>query len=44
LTAWVDNKRAEKRCFHAVGDGRFIADGEIINCRRMMQSKLPKGV
>jgi len=44
LAAWVDNKRAEKRCFHAVGDGHFIADGEIINHRRLMLPKLPKGV
>jgi len=44
LAAWVDSKRTEKRCFHAVGDGRFIADGELINHRRIMLSKLPKGV
>jgi flavin reductase (DIM6/NTAB) family NADH-FMN oxidoreductase RutF len=44
LAAWVDNKRAEKRRFHAVGDGKFIADGEIINHRRIMLSKLPEGV
>jgi flavin reductase (DIM6/NTAB) family NADH-FMN oxidoreductase RutF len=44
LAAWVDNSRAEKRCFHAVGDGRFIADGKIINHRRIMLSKLPEGV
>jgi len=44
LAAWVDNKRTEKRCFHAVGDGHFIADGEVINHRRIMLSKLPKGV
>ncbi|MDR2717940.1 MAG: flavin reductase family protein [Treponema sp.] len=44
LAAWIDNKRAEKRCFHAVGDGHFIADGEMINHRRIMLPKLPKGV
>jgi flavin reductase (DIM6/NTAB) family NADH-FMN oxidoreductase RutF len=44
VAAWVDGKRAEKRCFHAVGDGRFITDGKIINHRRIMLSKLPKGV
>ncbi|GBU29357.1 flavin reductase [Treponema sp. R8-4-B8] len=44
MAAWIDNKRDEKRCFHAVGDGRFITDGEIINHRRIMLSKLPKGV
>jgi flavin reductase (DIM6/NTAB) family NADH-FMN oxidoreductase RutF len=44
IAAWVDDKRAEKRCFHAIGDGKFIADGEIINHRRIMLSKLPEGV
>ena len=44
LAAWVDNKREEKRCFHAVGDGRFITDGEVINHRRIMASKIPDGV
>jgi flavin reductase (DIM6/NTAB) family NADH-FMN oxidoreductase RutF len=44
LAAWVDDKRTEKRFFHAVGDGHFIADGKIINHRRIMLSKLPKGV
>jgi flavin reductase (DIM6/NTAB) family NADH-FMN oxidoreductase RutF len=44
LAAWVDNSRAEKHCFHAVGDGHFIADGEKINHRRIMLSKLPEGV
>ena len=44
LTAWIDDKRTEKRCFHAVGDGRFIVDGERINHRRIMHLKLPEGV
>src|SRR5215470_12757487 len=44
LAAWIDSKRAEKRCFHAIGDGRFITDGEIINHRRIMVAKLPDGV
>jgi flavin reductase (DIM6/NTAB) family NADH-FMN oxidoreductase RutF len=44
VAAWVDDKRVEKRCFHAIGDGRFTADGEIINHRRIMLAKLPEGV
>ena len=44
LAAWTDDSRAEKRCFHAIGDGRFTADGRIINHRSLMSSKLPKGV
>ena len=44
LTAWVDNTRTEKRFFHAVGDGRFITDGKLINHRRIMLPKIPEGV
>ena len=44
LAAWVDSARAEKRCFHAIGDGRFRVDGELINHRRIMLAKLPSGV
>jgi flavin reductase (DIM6/NTAB) family NADH-FMN oxidoreductase RutF len=44
LEAWIDDERAENRLFHAIGDGRFIADGEKINHRRIMLSKLPEGV
>ena len=44
LAAWVDDKRTEKRFFHGVGDGKFIVDGELINYRRIMRSKLPDGV
>jgi flavin reductase (DIM6/NTAB) family NADH-FMN oxidoreductase RutF len=44
LAAWVDDKRDEKRCFHGIGDGKFIVDGEIINYRKIMLPKLPKGV
>jgi hypothetical protein len=40
----MDDRRAEKRLFHAIGNGRFIADGEKINHRRIMLSKLPEGV
>jgi flavin reductase (DIM6/NTAB) family NADH-FMN oxidoreductase RutF len=42
--AWVDEKRKERRFFHAVGDGRFIVDGEKINHRKTMREKLPDGV
>jgi flavin reductase (DIM6/NTAB) family NADH-FMN oxidoreductase RutF len=42
--AWIDEKREEKRLFHARGDGRFIADGETFSHRRLMREKLPEGV
>jgi flavin reductase (DIM6/NTAB) family NADH-FMN oxidoreductase RutF len=42
--AWVDEKRKEKRLFHAIGDGRFIVDGEKISHRKIMRGKLPEGV
>jgi flavin reductase (DIM6/NTAB) family NADH-FMN oxidoreductase RutF len=44
LAAWVDEKRKEKRLFHAVGDGRFIVDGEKFSHRRIMAAKVPEGV
>jgi flavin reductase (DIM6/NTAB) family NADH-FMN oxidoreductase RutF len=42
--AWIDERRKEKRLFHAVGDGRFIVDGEKISHRKIMRGKLPEGV
>jgi flavin reductase (DIM6/NTAB) family NADH-FMN oxidoreductase RutF len=42
--AWIDEKRKEKRLFHATGDGRFIADGEKFSHRKIMAAKLPEGV
>lgn len=36
-----DEARAEKRTFHAVGDGTFITDGERLDRREAMRSKLP---
>ena len=44
LAALHNPKQAEKRMFHAVGDGKFIADGEKVNYRSLMLSKLPEGV
>jgi len=44
LAAWINPKQTEKRLFHAVGDGKFIVDGEQVNYRRLMLSKLPEGV
>jgi flavin reductase (DIM6/NTAB) family NADH-FMN oxidoreductase RutF len=44
LAAWFDDSRKEKRTFHAVGDGTFIADGRKFDRREMMLSKLPEGV
>lgn len=44
VKAWVDEKEENPRFFHAVGDGRFIVDGETINHRDIMISKIPPGV
>ena len=44
LAAWIDEKRKEKRFIHAIGDGRFVADGELVSHRRIMASKIPGGV
>ncbi len=44
VAAYRDASRKEKRTIHAVGDGTFIVDGERIDRRKMMRSKLPPGV
>ena len=44
VEAWIDEKQKAPRFFHAVGDGRFIVDGEKVNHRRIMMDKLPEGV
>ena len=44
VEAWIDEKCKKPRFFHAVGDGRFIVDGEKINHRKIMIDKLPAGV
>ena len=41
VRAWENPDRAERRTFHAVGDGTFVADGERFDRRREMASKLP---
>jgi flavin reductase (DIM6/NTAB) family NADH-FMN oxidoreductase RutF len=44
VAAWIDERRGEKRLFHALGDGRFTVDGEQFSHRRIMKAKLPEGV
>ncbi|MBD1549018.1 flavin reductase family protein [Roseibium aggregatum] len=44
VAAYIDTAREEKRMIHAVGDGTFIVDGDTIDRREMMRSKLPSGV
>ncbi len=44
VAAYFDNARVEKRTLHAVGDGTFVVDGQTLDRREMMRSKLPDGV
>lgn len=44
VRAWMDGARRERRTFHANGDGTFVADGETLNLRSLMEDKLPPGV
>ena len=44
VAAYIDTGRTEKRTVHAVGDGTFIVDGDKIDRKKMMASKLPPGV
>ena len=44
VRAWGNAGRAERRTFHAKGDGTFAVDGETLNLRRLMEDKLPDDV
>ena len=44
IRAWIDNGRAERRTFHANGDGTFVVDGATLYLRELMADKLPAGV
>ena len=44
VAAYFDTSRKEKRTVHAVGDGTFIVDGRKLNRKKLMASKLPKGL
>ena len=44
IDAYFDDAREEKRTIHAIGDGTFIVDGDKLDRREMMRSKLPDGV
>ena len=44
VAAYFDTAREEKRTLHAVGDGTFVVDGDTLDRREMMRSKLPDGV
>lgn len=41
VRAWTNPRRREKRTFHAIGDGTFVADGEKFDLRKEMAPKLP---
>jgi flavin reductase (DIM6/NTAB) family NADH-FMN oxidoreductase RutF len=44
VEAWVNGKQKAPCFFHAIGDGRFIADGKKISHRKIMFDKIPAGV
>ncbi|MBS1183475.1 MAG: flavin reductase [Proteobacteria bacterium] len=44
IAACIDRDRQERRMLHAVGDGTFLVDGETIDRRAAMRSKLPPGL
>ena len=43
VEAWANDNQKAPRFFHAIGDGRFIVDGEKINHRKIMIDKIPAG-
>lgn len=44
LAAYREAARPERRTLHAVGDGTFVVDGERLDRRKMMASRLPPGI
>lgn len=44
VAAYFDPLRADQRTIHALGDGTFIVDGEKLNRKAMMLSKIPNGL
>lgn len=44
IDVYFDDAREEKRTIHAIGNGTFVVDGEKLDRREMMHSKLPDGV
>lgn len=44
IETYLDDSREEKRTIHAIGDGTFVVDGDKLDRREMMRSKLPEGV
>jgi flavin reductase (DIM6/NTAB) family NADH-FMN oxidoreductase RutF len=44
VASYFDQSRKEQRTLHAVGDGTFVVDGDKLDRREMMRSKLPDGV
>jgi flavin reductase (DIM6/NTAB) family NADH-FMN oxidoreductase RutF len=44
VEAYFDDSREEKRIIHTIGDGTFVVDGDKLDRREMMRSKLPDGV
>lgn len=44
VAAHVDPARPEKRTIHAVGDGTFVVDGDVLDRKAMMAAKLPPGL
>lgn len=44
LVAHLDGARQERRTLHAVGDGSFIVDGQRLERKQMMATKLPPGL
>jgi len=41
---WYNEGKMEKRVCHAIGNGSFSVDGEIIDYRSLMEKKVPDGV
>lgn len=44
VAAHIDPERKERRILHAIGDGTFTTDGQLLDRRKLMRPKLPESV
>lgn len=44
VAAHIDPERQERRILHAIGDGTFTTDGQLLDRRKLMRPKLPESV
>ena len=44
VNVWESEELKDEKLFHAMGDGRFVKDGEKMDLRKFMKDKIPEGL